>query len=202
MRYRALPLVVALAGIGGVATPARAQQGAEMLALRFDPQVSAPLFDRAPLHREGHYVVIRLAENRLYVMEGDEAVWSAPVATGSGFRLEGKERSWHFATPRGVFRVQAKEKDPVWIKPDWAYVEAGQPVPPPDSPSRRQPGTLGTSAVYIGYELAMHGTDEPQLVVSSDPEARRVSHGCIRLTNEDARKLFYLVDIGTPVLIY
>lgn len=198
---RVLGLVLALVTLGGwAARPASAQDG---LALNTDPALDdAPLFDRAPLHSAGRYVVIRLAENRLYVFDGDRVAWSAPVGTGTGFRLEGKQRSWHFATPRGVFRVQAKEKDPVWIKPDWAFVEEKKPVPPLDSPLRRQPGSLGTTAVYIGFELAMHGTDKPQLVLNSDADARRVSHGCIRLTNEDARKLYYLVEIGTPVLIF
>lgn len=197
-RLALAPLVATLAA----AAPARAQTSGASLALRFDPGVDAPLFESAPLHGDGRYVVIRLAENRLYVVEGDRTVWSAPVGTGTGFRLEGQKQSWHFDTPRGVFRVQHKEKDPVWIKPDWAFVEAGQPVPPANSPLRRVPGTLGTTAIYIGYELAMHGTDKPELVLSPDPDARRVSHGCIRLTNEDARRLYYYVELGTPVLIY
>lgn len=90
----------------------------------------------------------------------------------------------------------------MWIKPDWAYIEAGQPVPPPGSPERRQEGMLGTSAIYIGYELALHGTNNPELVLDPNPDDRRVSHGCIRLTNEDARRLYHLVEVGTPVLIY
>lgn len=155
-----------------------------------------------PLHRTEPYVIIRLEENQLYIVENGRPVWSAPVGTGTGFALEADGRSWEFDTPRGVFRVQHKEKDPIWIKPDWAYLKYDQDVPPLNSPERRQEGMLGTSAVYIGYELALHGTDRPELVLAHDPEERRVSHGCIRLTNEDARALFHLVEIGTPVLIY
>lgn len=154
------------------------------------------------LHAAERYVVIHLAENRLFLLEGDRIVWSAAVGTGTGFRLEAAGRSWQFNTPRGVFRVQRKEKDPVWIKPDWAFAKEGQPTPPLDSPLRRQEGMLGTTAVYIGYELAIHGTDRPELVLQANPEDRRVSHGCIRMTNEDARALYYLVEVGTPVMIY
>jgi hypothetical protein len=39
-------------------------------------------------------------------------------------------------------------------------------------------------------------------VVDPDPEAQRVSRGCIRLTNEAARTLMYMVDVGTPVLVF
>lgn len=162
----------------------------------------APGFIDAPLEPGEPYVVIRLQENRLLLVDGREVVWSAPVATGTGFRLEGAGESWAFDTPRGVFRVERKEKDPVWIMPDWAFVERGEPVPPADSPRRRQEGMLGSTALYIGYDLAIHGTNRPELVLDPDPDARRVSHGCIRMTDEDARRLFHHVDVGTLVLIY
>ncbi|MDX1674228.1 MAG: L,D-transpeptidase [Longimicrobiales bacterium] len=161
-----------------------------------------PGFMEAPLQPGEPYVVIRLAENRLLLVDGRDVVWSAPVATGTGFRLEGAGESWAFDTPRGVFRVERKEKDPVWIMPDWAFVERGEPVPPADSPRRRREGMLGSTALYIGHELAIHGTDRPELVLDPDPDNRRVSHGCIRMTDEDARRLFHQVDVGTLVLIY
>lgn len=171
------------------------------LDLGFPPPGGEPL-GRQPLHSARRFILIRLAENHLYLIEDGRAIWDAPVATGTGFRLQGGNREWHFVTPRGVFRIQRKELDPVWIKPEWAFVEAGQPVPPLDSPLRRDSTMLGTTALYIGYELAIHGTDRPELVLKPDPNERRVSHGCIRMTNEDARALYYLIDVGTPVVIY
>ena len=59
---------------------------------------------------------------------------------------------------------------------------------------------LGTTA--MGDGIAIHGTESPQLILNPDPEARRVSHGCIRLTNEHARELMHMVDVGTTVLIF
>ncbi len=187
----------ALALVALHALPARAQQ--DGLALNFDPGLDeTPLFERAPLHTDARYVVIRLAENRLYVLDHERVLWSTQVGTGTGFRLEGRGRSYHFSTPRGVFRVQGKEKDPVWIRPDWDFIENHQPIPPLSSPLRRVPGTLGTTAMYIGYELAMHGTNKPDLVLRADPDTRRVSHGCIRLTNEAARELSTWSTSGRP----
>ncbi|HEX6939355.1 MAG TPA: L,D-transpeptidase [Longimicrobiales bacterium] len=200
VRHRCIPL--AAAATLATAAPAAAQLPGSDLVRDAILQPERELFLEAPLQVDGRYVVIRLAENRLYLMEGRRAIWSAPVGTGTGFRLERGGRAWEFHTPRGVFRVQRKEKDPVWIKPDWAFIEEGKPVPPLDSPLRRAEGMLGTSAIYIGYQLALHGTSQPELVLHPDPEQRRVSHGCIRLTNEDARTLYHLVDVGTPVLIY
>jgi lipoprotein-anchoring transpeptidase ErfK/SrfK len=196
-------LVIALALLAATSASLHAQLLPAGVSARLDLDPESPIRLRQPLlHAADRYIVIHLAENRLFVMERDRVAWSAPVGTGTGFRLEAAGRSWQFNTPRGVFRVQRKEKDPVWIKPDWAFIKEGQPVPPLDSPLRHQEGMLGTTAVYIGYELAIHGTDRPELVLQPDPAERRVSHGCIRMTNEDARALYYLVEVGTPVLIY
>ncbi len=183
---------LALLATVAASTDARAQDG----------PASVSGFLEAPLDPGEPYVVIRLSQNRLFLVDGRAVVWSAPVATGTGFRLEGVGDAWDFDTPRGLFRVERKEKDPVWIMPDWAFVERGQPVPPADSPLRRQEGMLGSTAIYIGHELAIHGTDRPELVLNPDPDARRVSHGCIRMMDEDARRLFHQVDVGTLVLIY
>ena len=156
-----------------------------------------------PLVRfDGRYVVVHLAENRVFIFDGARAVWSAPAGTGTGFRLATGEHRWRFSTPRGMFRIQKMEKDPVWEAPDWHFVERGLPIPPPNSPARIVRGGMGTTALYLGDGIAIHGTNQPQLLLTSDPELRRVSHGCIRLTNEAARTLMYMVDVGTPVLIY
>ena len=63
-------------------------------------------------------------------------------------------------------------------------------------------GIMGSTAIYLGDGIAIHGTNRPELLMNPDPEQRRVSHGCIRLTNENARELMHMVEVGTPVLIY
>lgn len=149
-----------------------------------------------PVNVEGRYVVIALDEHKLYLMEGPRVIWSTLVGTGTGTRLEGAGKKWDFSSPRGMFRVQFKEKDPVWMVPDWAFVERGEPIPPLDSPKRREPGMLGTTAIFLEEDIAVHGTNFPELLGQS------VSHGCIRMSNEMARRLFHEVEIGTPVIIY
>lgn len=176
--------------------------GASASAL-YPPATAATARFTGPLVRhDGPYIVIRIAENRLYLAERDRVLWSAPVGTGTGFRLSGERRHWRFTTPLGLFKVQRKEKDPVWEAPDWYYVEKGLPIPRESSPGRRIPGVMGSTALYLGDGIAIHGTNNPELILHPDPERRRVSHGCIRLTNEAARTLYHLVDVGTPVLIY
>ncbi len=157
--------------------------------------------ERPLVNHDGPYVIVHIAESRVMVMEGTEVVWSAPAGTGHGFQLEGQGRSWTFTTPVGMFRVLRREKDPVWIAPDWYYIEQNLPIPPP-AQRARVAGTLGTSALFLGDGIAIHGTNRPDLLLEPDPDARRVSHGCIRLTNEAARELYHRVDVGTPVLIF
>lgn len=160
------------------------------------------VLDRPLVDHDGAYVVVHIAENRVLVMEGTEVVWSAQAGTGHGFQLAEQGREWTFTTPVGMFRVLRREKDPVWIAPDWYFIQNGLPIPAQNDPSRFIPNTLGTSALYLGDGIAIHGTDRPHLLLDPDPETRRISHGCIRLTNEAARQLYHRVDVGTPVLIF
>jgi hypothetical protein len=172
--------------------------------VRFRSEVMerAVVADEPLVRTDGRYVVVHLAENRVYVFDGTHSIWSAPAGTGTGFRLDRGEHRWKFSTPRGMFRIQRMEKDPLWEAPDWHYVERGLPIPPQNSPSRLMKGVMGTTAIYLGDGIAIHGTNQPSLVLNPNPERRRVSHGCIRLTNEAARDLMHMVDVGTPVLIY
>ena len=69
-------------------------------------------------------------------------------------------------------------------------------VPPLGTTQRRYPGVLGTHRLNMGDGYAIHGTNQPQTV------GRAVSHGCVRLRNEDIAKLYAMVPVGTPVYIY
>jgi hypothetical protein len=160
-----------------------------------DPRVDPPAGEMPPVRRDLKYVVVDVNVNELRFMDGDRVLWRAPVGTGTGFRLATRERDWEFTTPSGTMHVQFKEQNPTWFLPDWWFVENRRPIPPQDSPLRRVENGLGAAAVYLGNEIAIHGTDRPELL------GQRVSHGCIRLSNENALRLFHNVQVGTPVLI-
>lgn len=159
-----------------------------------DPRTADPT-DGPPVQRDLKYVVVDVDRNELRFMDGERVLWSAPVGTGTGFRLAAEDREWEFTTPSGTMHVQFKELEPVWILPDWYFIENRRPLPAPDAPERRIPGGLGAAAVYLGNEIAIHGTDRPELL------GRQVSHGCIRLSNENVVRLFHNVQVGTPVVI-
>lgn len=199
------------------------------------------------------YIVVSMADHRLWYKQGKEVLYEAPVATGSGKELVGGSAGqWRFETPRGRLTVKAKDEDPAWVPPDWHYVEQahkkglgivhlapGQAistgdgvittengevvkrysngstvslgggvegkeivangnivVPPYGTTARRYAGVLGTRRLELGDGYGIHGTDHPETIGQS------VSHGCVRMRNEDIEKLYPMVQVGTPVYIY
>jgi hypothetical protein len=69
-------------------------------------------------------------------------------------------------------------------------------VPPFGTNQRRYKGVLGTHRLILGNGYAIHGTNVPTSIGQS------VSHGCVRLLNEDIAHLYAVVPVGTPVYIY
>jgi hypothetical protein len=70
------------------------------------------------------YIVISIAENRLWFKRGATVLFRTRVATGTGKNLERAGGSrWKFETPRGRLVVVRKDVDPAWVPPDWHYVE-------------------------------------------------------------------------------
>jgi hypothetical protein len=69
-------------------------------------------------------------------------------------------------------------------------------VPPVGTNQRRYEGVLGTHRLSLGNGYAIHGTNQPQSI------GHAVSHGCVRVRNEDIDKLYEMVPVGTPVYIY
>lgn len=200
------------------------------------------------------YIVVSIADHRLWYKMEDSTLFTTQVATGSGKVLErkGGGSGWKFETPRGRLLVQSKEQDPEWVPPDWHFEEQAQKrglglvrlnrgqtlpladgsaitvegsdvvkkypdgrlqpleaaegreivangniiIPPYGTRQRKYKGVLGTFRLNLGDGYALHGTDVPSSI------GRSVSHGCVRLRNEDIETLYNLVPVGTPVYIY
>jgi L,D-transpeptidase ErfK/SrfK len=146
--------------------------------------------------RTGTVITIDVSTNRAYLFRDGELVRSSNAATGSDKVLRQGRRVWWFRTPRGRHTVVRKIKDPVWTKPDWAFIEEGKKVPPADSPLRKEKGTMGRYALDLGDRVMIHGTNDPKSI------GRRVSHGCIRLPNDMLSFLWKEVAVGTEVYIF
>jgi lipoprotein-anchoring transpeptidase ErfK/SrfK len=145
----------------------------------------------------GLYVAIDTTGNRLYLKRGEQVLLSAPCSTGTGGVLTdpASGRRWVFETPRGAYHVLAKAKDPVWHKPDWAFVEEGKPIPR-DPRQRMDTYSLGSYALSLGDGYLIHGTLYQRLI------GRSATHGCVRLGDADLEAVYRAVAVGTPVFIY
>lgn len=132
--------------------------------------------ENQPTENQVVRLVLRLKERQLYVYEGRTAIASYPVAIGRPSA----------PTPTGEFRVFEMLKDPSWQNPTTGEVE-----------SPGEDGSLGTR--WIGFAnlpngvIGFHGTPNRASI------GRAVSHGCVRMRNEDAEALFQQIVVGTVV---
>lgn len=207
-----------------------------------------------PAEETGPYIVVSIADRRLWYKQGDSVLFEAQVATGSGktLAIKGSKQVVRFETPRGRLIVQRRDSEPAWVPPDWHFQEQAnkrgmglvqlsrsQPlrmkngssiivsgndvmvqngdgsqraltaadgreivadgkivIPPFGTNQRKYAGVLGTRRLYLGDGYALHGTNQPASV------GQAVSHGCVRLRNEDIGLLYDRVTVGTPVYIY
>jgi L,D-transpeptidase ErfK/SrfK len=149
------------------------------------------------LENEDMYIVVDTENNRLTLRQGDKVLLSAVVGTGSREYVEEETgRNWYFESPVGSLSVLGKERNPVWIRPDWSYVEENMPVPEPNDPNRVVRDVLGKYALILGNGYKIHGTKYTELL------GTHFTHGCISIGDTDLERLYKTVKIGTRVYIY
>ena len=139
-------------------------------------------------------IILNLAELRLYFyMSGSDLYENTRVLTypvGIG-RLDWK-------TPLGETFIKSKVESPSWYPPKsiiLEHEERGEVLPRevkagPDNP-------LGNFALKLDVDggYLLHGTNKKYGI------GMMVSHGCIRLRNEDIETIFYNTPLGTKVKI-
>ena len=180
-----------LSGIG-----ARYGVSAKGLASRNGFAVSAKLRPGQILRVDNRHIVpasledgilINLPQRLLFLFENGRLVAWYPVAVG--------QPDWQ--TPTGSYKIVTRETDPVWDVPVSIQREmrpkgerVRKKVPPgPDNPLGEY--WMGLSATCCG----IHSTNAPQSVYQFK------THGCVRMSPDDAEDLFYRVEVGTPVEI-
>jgi lipoprotein-anchoring transpeptidase ErfK/SrfK len=218
-------------------------------------------------------IIVSTVENHLYVRRGGVTVFDAVCSTGKGTTLAVDGKTLVFDTPIGKFQIKQKEENPLWVPPDWHYVEeaqkngmrvvhlnpggaidadTGQPatsqpsggfwswlggkspsgsrrvlrvqgntvveevngvryelppgktivagstivVPPVNTVQRHYDKVLGKFRLELGDGYGIHGTDEPAQLGHS------VSHGCVRLGDDDIARLYQIANVGDEVIIY
>jgi lipoprotein-anchoring transpeptidase ErfK/SrfK len=144
------------------------------------------------------YIVINTTDNLFYLYRNKKLIREGHCSTGSFKMLKTEEgRSWIFKTPKGKFTIQGKQTNPAWRRPDWAFVEEGMPVPErQDDPSRYEYGVLGDYALALGDGYLIHGTIYKRFL------GMPVTHGCVRLNDEDLKAIFNTLSIGSKVYIF
>ena len=119
-------------------------------------------------------IEIELAAHRITVYHRDGIFLQAPVGVGKG----------PTPTPVGVFYTKELLKPP---KPDTAYGVYAY-------------GLSGYSNVLTDFAggdgvVGIHGTNDPSTI------GKDVSHGCVRMTNENITRLAKALPLGVPVVI-
>jgi len=118
-------------------------------------------------------VLVSIPDRQLAVIEDGEVLATFPVAVGAT----------KSPSPVGEFQIVTRVANPT-------YYHSGKVIPTgKDNP-------LGTR--WIGLSMkgyGIHGTNAPRSV------GHAASHGCIRLRNRDAERLFAMLQVGDVVQI-
>jgi L,D-transpeptidase YbiS len=146
---------------------------------------------------EKPYILVNTSENRFVLRNSRDTIRTGVCSTGKDEILvypNGTRKP--FKTPKGMFSVQLKRKNPVWTKPDWAFIEEGLKPPSARSAERYDEATLGNYALNIGDGYMLHGTLYQRFL------GLPVTHGCVRLGDADLEVIFNTLDKGAKVFIY
>ena len=128
-------------------------------------------------------IVVKTGERRLYLVIGSGQAIRYPVGVGrAGMQWSGSSV------------IEAK-----YVSPDWAPppdIRRENPKLPRLIPGGSPHNPMGVAAMTLsGLDYAIHGTNQPSSI------GHFVSHGCIRMFNEDVTDLFGRVVVGTPVVV-
>ncbi len=123
-------------------------------------------------------LVVDLSDRRVYLYKDQQQQTSYPLAVG--------QSGWE--TPTGNFQVLEMQRDPQWMHPITKEVI---PAGPENPLGKRWIGFLANEETHIGF----HGTNQEELI------GQAVSHGCLRMRNQDVIALYEKVAEGTPVIV-
>jgi lipoprotein-anchoring transpeptidase ErfK/SrfK len=128
-------------------------------------------------------IVVRTNERHLYLMLGGGEAIRYPVGVGRA------GMQWS-----GTSFVDAKYVSPAWAPP--ADIRRENPRLPEMIPGGSPHNPMGVAAMTLaGTNYAIHGTNQASSI------GHFVSHGCIRMLNEDVTDLFGRVAVGTKVVV-
>ena len=147
----------------------------------------AALAHGQPVAMGGNYVpgtiVIRTRERRLYYVIGGGQAIRYPVGVGRA------GMQWS-----GTASINGKYIEPAWSAP--ASIRRDYRSLPSVVPGGSSHNPMGAAAMTLSRgEYAIHGANAPGTIGGF------VSHGCIRMHNEDIMDLYSRVGVGTRVVV-
>jgi lipoprotein-anchoring transpeptidase ErfK/SrfK len=143
------------------------------------------------------YIVINTIENKFALYTNKKLIREGFCSSGSYTMLQTSgNKKWIFKTPKGKYWVHGKITNPVWKRPDWSFVEEGSPIPSENADSRFEYGVLGDYALILGDGYMIHGTIYKRFL------GMPVTHGCVRLNDDDLKVIYNTLNIGSKVYIY
>lgn len=176
------------------------------------------------------YLVVSIEERRVWYLQGNDTVFAAPVAVGSGKTVVMGGKTQRFQTPRGQMAITHKERDPIWIPPDWHYYKLAEQrglqvvnmsSAPRDALTKQgfPPGKepIRDGVIYIppwGSPQRRHtdvlGAAKLEMrdgyyfhgTNKEETIGTAASAGCIRMRRDDVLWMYDNVPVGTPVYIY
>ena len=128
-------------------------------------------------------IVIRTGERRLYYIVGAGQAIRYPVGVGRA------GMQWS-----GTASINGKYIEPAWSAP--ASIRRDYRSLPSVVPGGSSHNPMGAAAMTLSRgEYAIHGTNAPGTIGGF------VSHGCIRMHNQDIMDLYSRVGVGTRVVV-
>ena len=173
--------------------------------------------------RDGQLVfeaVCSTGKNTSLDVGGQTMIFRTPIGR---FRIKSKEENpkwvppdWHFveeARQNGLSVVHLNRGQRIddlsivgndVVSTDGFPLEPGKPIirggaiviPPVGTHQREFPDVLGTHRLNLGDGYALHGTQAVSQL------GRNVSHGCVRLHNDEIARLYEMANVGDEVIIY
>jgi len=144
-----------------------------------------------------NYIIINTTENSFKLYKAGVLLRQGLCSTGKDEILVGADgKKFVFKTPRGVLSVRSKQEDPVWVRPDWDFIEQGQKIPSARSEERYDYATLGKYKLVLGDGYMLHGTLYQRMI------GLPVTHGCIRFLDDDLEAVYKTLAVKSKVYIY
>lgn len=138
------------------------------------------------LHKYDRFIVVDKASMRVILYDKyGQVMKSYGMACAKNYGTKHKKADSR--TPEGFFSLEGKYDSTNWyFTNDWGYTSKVRGVFGPRFLRLKTPVTR---------QIGIHGTGSPGSI------GKRVSHGCIRITNENILELHGLVEPGIPIIV-